>query len=123
MASGIDRLDLGRRGEDAALDDYRARGFREVARNWRCRVGELDLIVEREGLLVVCEVKTRSGHAFGDGWEAVTARKRLHLRRAAATFLLQHPPDRWREVRFDVADVRIRHGRGSADVVVFEDAF
>lgn len=111
----------GRLGEDVAELQYVRRGFRVLARNWRCRIGELDLVLARGDLLVVCEVKTRRGTGFGGGYEAVDARKRQKLRAVAEAFLLQTglaPPS----VRFDVASVRLRPD-GSAAVEVFEDAF
>ena len=114
------RLANARAGEEAAEARYRARGYRVVARNWRCRLGELDLVAERRGLLVFCEVKARSPGSFGSGFEAVTRRKQAKLRALAEAFLgaTQVRPQ---GVRFDVASVSIRGGR--ADVQVFEDAF
>lgn len=110
----------GRMGEDAALGVFERRGFRVVARNWRCPLGELDLIVERDDLLVFCEVKARSGAAFGGGYEAVTWSKRRKLRRLAEAFLAAHRA-RHERIRFDVASVWL--GPSGADVEVFEDAF
>jgi putative endonuclease len=114
------RLVHGRAGEDAAEARYRARGYRVVARNWRCRLGELDLVAERRGVLVFCEVKARRPGAFGGGYEAVTAQKQAKLRALAEAFL-GATRVRPHAVRFDVASVSIRGGR--ADVQVFEDAF
>jgi putative endonuclease len=111
---------IGSRGEDAAAEAYRRRGYRVVARNWRCRLGELDLIVERRGVLVICEVKSRRGGAFGSGYEAVTRRKRAKLRALAEAFL-QTSGARPHAVRFDVASVAVRGERSSVEV--FEDAF
>ena len=84
-------------------------------------MGELDLVLQRDGLLVICEVKTRRGARFGAGFEAVDARKRRKLRAVGEAFLQQ---TRLRPVgvRFDVASVRLRLD-GSAVVDVFEDAF
>ena len=65
------RADTGRRGELAAETRYVARGYRVVARNWRCRLGELDLVLARGSALVICEVKTRRGSRYGGGYEAV----------------------------------------------------
>jgi putative endonuclease len=110
----------GRAGEDAALRVYERRGFALVARNWRCQLGELDLIVVRRDLLVVCEVKARSGPAFGGGYEAVTWSKRKRIRNLANAFLEQHGYDQAR-MRFDVASVWL--GGHGADVEIFEDAF
>jgi putative endonuclease len=115
------RIDVGRRGEAAVERQYVARGYRVVARNWRCRVGELDLVAARGAMLVICEVKTRRGTRFGGGFEAVDARKRQKLRALAETFCLQHPLGA-SSVRFDVASVRLRPD-GSAAVELFEDAF
>lgn len=80
-----------------------------VARNWRSRQGEIDLIAEGDGCLVFCEVKTRSSTAFGLPFEAVTRTKQLRLRRLAAEWLRSTPPRRGGrppDIRFDVASVR-----------------
>jgi putative endonuclease len=111
---------VGSRGEDAAADAYLRRGYRLVARNWRCRLGELDLVVERRGMLVFCEVKSRRESMFGSGFDAVTWRKRQKLRALAEAFL-QGTGSSPQAIRFDVASVALRAG-GSA-VEVFEDAF
>ena len=115
-----ERAEVGRRGERAAELAYVRRGYRVVARNWRCRVGELDLVLVRADVLVVCEVKTRRGRAFGDPWQAVDARKQAKLRQVAQAFLIatSRRPSR---IRFDVASVTV-DGSGAA-VRVFEDAF
>ena len=112
---------IGARGEEAAADDYRRRGYRIVARNWRCRLGELDLVAERRGVLVFCEVKSRhGGAAFGGGYEAVTWRKRAKLRSLAEAFL-QANGSRAQVIRFDVASVAFVRGRPAVEL--FEDAF
>jgi putative endonuclease len=115
------RLATGVTGEGAALRAYRSRGYRLVARNWRCRAGELDLVLARGETIVFCEVKTRTGSSFGGGYEAVTWSKRRKLRQLAELFLATggiHP----RAVRFDVASVLLRTG-DVPEVEVFEDAF
>ena len=115
-----DRSARGRAGEDAALRVYERRGYALLVRNWRCALGELDLVLLRRGTLVVCEVKTRSGAAFGGGYEAVTWSKRRKLRQLTEAFL-QQGGARVGAVRFDVASVWL--GGGDADVEIFEDAF
>ncbi len=79
--------ELGARGERLAAEWYATRGYQVVARNWRCRDGELDLVVARPGELVFCEVKTRSSDRFGVPAEAVTPAKQRRLRLLAARFL------------------------------------
>lgn len=121
MSSRTDRRpERGRAGEDAALEVYLGRGYRPVARNWRCALGEIDLVLRRGGLLVFCEVKSRSGGAFGGGYEAVTWSKRRKLRALAEAFLAS-AGSAPRHVRFDVASVWL--GRHEGDVEIFEDAF
>jgi putative endonuclease len=114
------RRTLGSLGEDAALGVYARRGYRVVARNWRCRLGELDLVLARGDTLVVCEVKTRRGSAFGGGFEAVTRRKRTKVRTVTEAFLLVSGA-KPRAIRFDVASVCL--GPGGPEVELFEDAF
>ena len=123
------RPDLGRRGEDAALRRYRHLGYRLVARNWRCRLGEIDLVLARGTTLVVCEVKACRGPGLGGPFEAVGARKREKLRRLAhADQHLAFTAERSAAVsgvidlRFDVASVTMGPG-GHVSVYVFEDAF
>jgi putative endonuclease len=115
-----DRPAPGRSGEEAAAAVYRRRGYAVLARNWRCPIGELDLVLVRDDLLVFCEVKARSGAAFGGGYEAVTWSKRRTLRRLGEAFLAAHA-GRYERVRFDVASVWL--GSRGADVEIFEDAF
>lgn len=111
------RLRLGAIGEDRAAAWYRQRGYEIVARNWRCREGELDLICARDGVLVICEVKTRSSLAYGHPAEAVTRVKQLRIRGLAARWLADEAERQPREVRFDVAAIL------PGEVSVIEAAF
>jgi putative endonuclease len=112
---------LGVQGEEAALEHYLRAGYRVVARNWRCSLGELDLVMARGRTLVFCEVKTRRGNVFGGPFEAVTWRKQTKLRGLAQAFLAARPAG-WEELRFDVASVMVGEGHPPA-VHVFESAF
>ena len=115
------RADVGRRGEAAAEARYVASGYRVVARNWRCSVGELDIVLVRGNTLVICEVKTRRGARFGGGYEAVDGRKRQKLRTLAEVFV-QRAPASGLALRFDVASVWLKPD-GSTAVEIFQDAF
>ena len=110
------RRDLGVSGEDAAAAWYEANGYEVVARNWRCREGELDLVLRRARTVVFCEVKTRTSTRFGVPAEAVTHEKRQRIRVLAARWLGESPV-RAREIRFDVAAVM------DGTVEVIEGAF
>lgn len=98
------RRALGARGEALAARWYEAHGYRVVARNWRCREGELDLVLARGSTTVFCEVKTRSSTAYGTPAEAVTATKQTRLRVLAMRWL-EATGHRRGHLRFDVACV------------------
>ncbi|HEY4409495.1 MAG TPA: YraN family protein [Acidimicrobiia bacterium] len=119
------RLDLGARGEDLAAAWYTERGYTVLARNWRCREGELDLVAVRGRGVVFCEVKTRTGSGFGIPAEAVTREKQRRLRRLATRWLAEGAGTEtggFGDVRFDVASVTL--GRdGTTDLEVIEAAF
>jgi putative endonuclease len=100
----VARRALGISGEDAAAAWYEANGYEIVVRNWRCRDGELDLVVRRNRTIVFCEVKTRATDLFGAPSEAVNHLKRQKLRVLAARWL-DDSPVRPREIRFDVVSV------------------
>jgi putative endonuclease len=102
--SSYDPHRLGRHGEDLVARWYVERDYVVLARNWRCDLGEIDLVVARGGALVVCEVKTRSSMRFGHPAEAVGPDKQRRLRRLTACWL-EASSMRPAEVRIDVAAV------------------
>lgn len=113
--------ELGADGESVAAAWYERRGYTVVARNWRVRTGELDLVVAKGSTLVVCEVKTRTSARYGPPAAAVGARKQQRIRGLAVELLRtldRHRPD---VVRFDVAAVTAGP-RGYA-IEVIEHAF
>jgi len=116
-----DRADVGVSGEDEALAEYRKRGYRLLARNWRCSLGELDLVLIREDMVVFCEVKTRRGASLGGPHEAVTWKKQRKLRQLAEAFLRMTRLDP-SAIRFDVASVMATESEGPS-VHLFESAF
>ena len=99
------RQQLGAQGEEQAARWYRRHGYVVVARNWRSRHGEIDLICRQGSLVVVAEVKTRRSDAYGHPAEAVTPAKQQRIRRLAAAWLAEQPPESNREVRFDVVAI------------------
>jgi putative endonuclease len=112
---------LGERGEALAAEWYANAGYEILGRNWRCRAGELDLILGRGRAVVFCEVKTRSSTRFGAPIEAITAAKSQRIRRLAAQWMAESDL-RGRELRFDVASVMVERGRAPV-VEIIEGAF
>jgi putative endonuclease len=96
---------LGKYGEDVAIDQLTGAGFTILDRNWRCRMGEIDVLARDGSTLVVCEVKTRAGIAFGTPLEAVTPQKLGRLRMLAVRWLDATKPQWVRAVRVDVIGV------------------
>ncbi|MEX0663862.1 MAG: YraN family protein [Acidimicrobiia bacterium] len=115
------RRALGASGEDLAARWYAKRGYLLLDRNWRCREGELDLVLSAKRTVVFCEVKTRRSDAFGAPFEAVTPTKQRRLRGLAARWLDEHP-QRGVDLRFDVASVYAPRGEAPR-VEVIEAAF
>jgi len=90
----------GRRGELLCRWHLRLRGWRILARDWRCPVGEIDIVARRRGVLAVIEVKTRPD--FATGAAAVAPRQQRRIARAAEAFLMMRPELAELAVRFDV---------------------
>jgi putative endonuclease len=105
---------LGRYGENVAASHLVSAGLTILERNWRCDIGEIDIVARDGDVLVVCEVKTRSGVGFGAPLEGVSARKAARLRRLAARWVYErrvHPG----QIRVDLVGV-LQTGRGPAEV-------
>ncbi len=115
------RRALGAAGEDAVATWYEVAGYEVLDRNWRCRDGELDLVLAGPGVVVFCEVKTRRSDTFGTPAEAVTREKQLRIRRLAIQWLKERNA-RARSLRFDVASVRKHPGQAPV-IEVLEAAF
>jgi len=103
------RSTLGAYGEAFAARYLIDQGMVLLDRNWRCELGEIDLVLRDGRVLVVCEVKTRSSLAFGSPLEAVTEQKAARLRRLAARWLADHTI-RPEEVRIDLVGLLVPRG-------------
>jgi putative endonuclease len=104
------RRALGKLGEALAAGELERRGYRIVERNWRCPVGELDIVAEKDGARVFVEVRARRGDRFGTPEESITPIKRAKLLEVAQTYLDEHA-EQDREWRIDVVAVELSpHG-------------
>ncbi|NKY84807.1 YraN family protein [Nocardia veterana] len=103
-------LALGAHGEELAAQFLQGAGIRIVERNWRCRYGELDLIVDDAGTTAFVEVKTRTGLGYGTPAESVTFTKQQRIRRLALLWLTEQSGP-WLRIRFDVVSVLLLRGR------------
>lgn len=114
-------MSIGARGETVAAAYLRRKGHRVIETNYRCRIGEIDIVCLDGDVLVFCEVKTRQTDSKGQPFESVTLRKQSKLRRLAEHYMLcRHGA--LRTCRFDVVSVRYG-GSGEPDILHIENAF
>jgi putative endonuclease len=99
------RLQRGMASEDLAAEYVQARGITILARNLRCRAGELDLVGLENDILVIIEVRQRARQDFGGALASVTREKQRKIIRATQFFLCTHPQWSARTMRFDVLGI------------------
>ena len=116
----MNRRSLGQSGEEIAWEHLHRAGYALVERNFRSRFGEIDLVVEHDGVIVFVEVRSRRGNRFGNALESVGWRKQRQIGRMAAEFLARRRLlDR--RARFDVVAVEWQDAGARIDHV--ENAF
>lgn len=120
LAMSNSRIALGKTGEDLACQELVRRGYAVVARGYRRRGGELDIIARDGRTLVFVEVKARHARAFGQAAEAVTWLKRCRIQQLALDYVMRHHLTDC-PCRFDV--VSIHYDGGAPVVEVFQNAF
>jgi putative endonuclease len=113
--------EIGALGEESAERFLRKEGYRVLARNYRCKAGEIDIIAEDRGTIVFVEVKTRSPRAKLAPEEAVDAAKREHLRRAAKFYLASYREPS--PTRFDIVSVWLDARDAVTEIRLDTDAF
>jgi putative endonuclease len=101
----MDRREAGNEGEEAALAHLKRLGLKLIARNYRCRAGEIDLIMLDGETLALIEVRFRATSDFGGPAASVTQRKRRRIIKAAGHLLLTRADLRRHPARFDVIGV------------------
>ncbi len=110
MAGAAPHLVAGRAAEDAACRDLEGLGYRLLARNWRGRRGELDVVALDGETLALVEVRYRASADYGSAAESVTRRKRARWVRAARELLASEPALARRAARFDLVEVECAAG-------------
>ncbi len=114
---------LGKWGERLVAEYLRKKGWKIIETNYRCRLGEIDLIAEKGKYLAFVEVKLRKSDRFGQAAEAVTVGKQRKLRVTAELYLAETHTDL--QPRFDVAEVYAPQGMQTKSPVIsyIENAF
>ena len=115
-----ERMGMGIDGENLACSELQKRGYRIVARRYRSRGGEIDIIARDGETIVFVEVKTREDLAFGGGADAVTGFKRRRIVQVAEDYLARHHCGD-RRCRFDVVSIDLTSGVPTFEL--FQNAF
>lgn len=110
----------GNKGEDIATDFLLKKGYNIVARNWRHKHLEVDIIASRNNRLHFIEVKTRTNTKFGLPEDSITQTKMNHLKKAAEAYLYQHP--QWQKIQFDVIAITLKVTIAT-EIFLIEDVF
>lgn len=113
---------LGKEGEDIAVDFLAKSGYRIVQRNYKNKLGEVDIIARDKGTLAFIEVKTRTSLAFGYPQEAITAAKQRQLNKVALSYLKQYNLLQ-SSARFDIVSILLDNGHRAPEVSIIKNAF
>ncbi|ARB92766.1 YraN family protein [Legionella longbeachae] len=109
----------GRVAEEKALAHLTKQGLKLVMKNYRCRFGEIDLIMYDKDYLVFIEVRSRVSNQFGGGISSVTHTKRQKILKTASCFILEHQKYNQFGLRFDVVSI----DGDAASISWIKDAF
>ena len=113
-----DKIKTGSKGENLAAEFLKRQGFEIVARNYRYKHAEIDLIIQRDDWLIFVEVKTRSSNSFGEPEAFVTQMKANKIFEAAEAYVFKSD---WQgHIRFDVVSVKLE--ADEVEILHFEDA-
>ena len=110
------RIDLGKRGEELALNKIKRLGYKCIARNYRCPLGEIDLIARDGDCLVFIEIKTRKGRSTGYAKEAVNQRKKRQISKVALAYMKANDCCDVKS-RFDVVAINVGHGKEQIEII------
>lgn len=115
------RKEIGMRGEELAEQHLLARGYAIRHKNWRSGHGELDIVAQRESVIVFVEVRARTGDAFGSPEETITPRKKAKLMETAQAYLREHDLED-ATCRVDVIAIEFDHQLRVTRLAHIEDA-
>ena len=111
-----ERLDLGKKGESLALREIQRLGYKCLVQNYRCSLGEIDLIAMDGDCLVFIEIKTRKGRSLGYAKEAVNKKKQQQISKVALTYMKANDCNDVK-ARFDVIAISYKLGKEEIEIV------
>lgn len=112
---------VGTKYEEKAIGYMTGRGYRLLVKNFRCHFGEIDAVFYKDGVIIICEIKFRSGHFGSDPLEAVNDQKQRRICRTAMFFYMKNGYTMDQPCRFDVigiyGDGTVRHVENAFEFV------
>ncbi|MCH8317895.1 MAG: YraN family protein [Bacteroidetes bacterium] len=122
-----DHIEFGKKGEDLAVQFLQKKGYKILKRNYRYKRAEIDIIAQKEGLLIFVEVKARNRIDFGYPEDAVNEKKVELIQEASENFMeesawgKEYEPGSGGQIRFDIISITLE--KGVLDILHIEDAF
>jgi putative endonuclease len=117
-----DRQEIGKRGEQIARQYLEEKGYTILITNFRCRVGEIDIIAKDRHMVVFVEVRTVTSNKYGPAYNTVTYRKQRQVKRAALFYISKHNLVNT-QFRFDVIGITLNPKTGVHNLDHIENAF
>lgn len=114
--------EIGICGEEIAEKYLLRKRYRIIKKNFRCKLGEIDLIVEKKGVIIFVEVKTRTTLDYGEPFESITTYKRNRIKRLAEYFLMNEKYQN-KLVQFDVISIKLKPSGELAEFLHLQKAF
>lgn len=114
--------EIGILGEEIAEKYLLRKEYRIIKKNFQCKLGEIDLIVEKKGVIIFVEVKTRTTLDYGEPFESITLYKRKRIKRLAEYFLMNEKYQN-KLVRFDVISIKLTPSGELAEFLHLKRAF
>jgi putative endonuclease len=116
-------MTLGLDGEMVAASYLKKKKYKIIDQNYRCRLGEIDIVAFLNNTMIFCEVKTRQNKKFGEPFESVTKTKQNRLRRLAEYYILNNKSLKDLSFRFDVISILMNEKGKPAEIFHIENAF
>jgi putative endonuclease len=118
----VDNKTFGKIGEDMAERFLRRRGYKIISRNWRCALGEIDIVAQEKEFTVFVEIKARRSGSFGLGYFSVNWAKQLKLIKVAHVYMKRYGLTE-QPCRVDIVSIDMADGQKAMNIELIKDAF
>ncbi len=116
------RIEIGKQGEALAADHLRQKNYTIIEKNFRCKLGEIDIIAKDRHIVVFVEVRTKTSHTYGPAYNTVTYPKQKQVKRVALYYISKHNLVKT-QFRFDVIGIHIEPQTNQHQIDHIQSAF